>query len=72
MPASSSLPLTRMFPNERLASNTVLALIVPAAVLAIPIFDTTLVTIVRRLNGRPVSQGGRDHTSHRLVAARAE
>ena len=40
----------------------------PVLVLAMPIIDTTLVTIVRKLHGRPVSQGGRDHTSHRLVA----
>ena len=33
-----------------------------------PIFDTTFVTILRKLAGRPASQGGRDHTSHRLVA----
>jgi UDP-GlcNAc:undecaprenyl-phosphate/decaprenyl-phosphate GlcNAc-1-phosphate transferase len=52
----------------RLASHTFLAMLVPVAVLAVPLFDTTLVTVVRRLNGRPVSQGGRDHTSHRLVA----
>ena len=32
-----------------------------------PILDTTLVTIVRLLEGRPIYQGGRDHTSHRLV-----
>jgi UDP-GlcNAc:undecaprenyl-phosphate GlcNAc-1-phosphate transferase len=37
-------------------------------VLAVPIFDTTLVTVVRWLHGRPLSQGGRDHTAHRLVA----
>jgi UDP-GlcNAc:undecaprenyl-phosphate GlcNAc-1-phosphate transferase len=37
-------------------------------VLAVPILDTTLVTIVRLLEGRPVSQGGRDHSSHRLVS----
>ncbi len=36
-------------------------------VMAIPIFDTTLVTVVRKLSGRAVSQGGRDHSSHRLV-----
>jgi UDP-GlcNAc:undecaprenyl-phosphate GlcNAc-1-phosphate transferase len=36
--------------------------------LAIPIFDTTLVSIARWLHGRPLSQGGRDHTTHRLVA----
>jgi UDP-GlcNAc:undecaprenyl-phosphate GlcNAc-1-phosphate transferase len=41
---------------------------VPVFVLAIPIFDTTLVTILRILNGRAVSQGGRDHSSHRLVS----
>ena len=35
--------------------------------LAVPILDTTLVTVVRLLEGRPVTQGGRDHTSHRLV-----
>jgi UDP-GlcNAc:undecaprenyl-phosphate/decaprenyl-phosphate GlcNAc-1-phosphate transferase len=36
--------------------------------LLIPILDTALVTVSRKLHGRPVSQGGRDHTSHRLVA----
>lgn len=40
----------------------------PMLVLLIPIFDTTLVTVSRLLSGRPVSHGGRDHSSHRLVA----
>ena len=40
----------------------------PVLVLLIPIFDTTLVTLSRWLSGRRASQGGRDHTSHRLVA----
>ncbi|HET6861612.1 MAG TPA: hypothetical protein VFH91_01150 [Pyrinomonadaceae bacterium] len=43
-------------------------LAVPILVLFIPIFDTTLVTVLRKLSGRAASQGGRDHTSHRLVA----
>ena len=43
-------------------------LAVPILVLLIPIFDTTFVTILRKLSGRSASQGGRDHTSHRLVA----
>jgi UDP-GlcNAc:undecaprenyl-phosphate/decaprenyl-phosphate GlcNAc-1-phosphate transferase len=43
-------------------------LVVPILVLFIPIFDTTFVTILRKLSGRSASQGGRDHTSHRLVA----
>jgi len=43
-------------------------LAVPILILLIPIFDTTFVTILRKLSGRAASQGGRDHTSHRLVA----
>ncbi|MBN2084384.1 MAG: undecaprenyl/decaprenyl-phosphate alpha-N-acetylglucosaminyl 1-phosphate transferase [Anaerolineales bacterium] len=39
---------------------------VPIVVMGLPIFDTTLVTFSRILNRRPVSQGGTDHTSHRL------
>ncbi|HEY5443477.1 MAG TPA: MraY family glycosyltransferase, partial [Pyrinomonadaceae bacterium] len=40
-------------------------LAVPILVLFIPIFDTTFVTVLRKLSGRAASQGGRDHTSHR-------
>jgi len=40
----------------------------PVLLLLIPIFDTTLVTVMRLVSGRRPSQGGRDHTSHRLVA----
>jgi UDP-GlcNAc:undecaprenyl-phosphate GlcNAc-1-phosphate transferase len=47
--------------------TSVLALIIPATVLAIPIFDTTLVTLTRKFRAQPASQGGRDHSSHRLV-----
>jgi UDP-GlcNAc:undecaprenyl-phosphate GlcNAc-1-phosphate transferase len=43
-------------------------LAVPILVLFIPIFDTMFVTILRKLSGRAASHGGRDHTSHRLVA----
>jgi UDP-GlcNAc:undecaprenyl-phosphate GlcNAc-1-phosphate transferase len=43
-------------------------LAVPILVLFVPIFDTTFVTVLRKLSGRAASQGGRDHTSHRLVA----
>lgn len=50
------------------ARNLVAVLATPVLIMMIPIFDTTIVTISRKLNGRPVSQGGRDHTSHRLVA----
>jgi UDP-GlcNAc:undecaprenyl-phosphate/decaprenyl-phosphate GlcNAc-1-phosphate transferase len=49
------------------AGSTVATLLLPVLVLAVPILDTTLVTVVRLLEGRPVMRGGRDHTSHRLV-----
>src|SRR5207248_1096084 len=39
-------------------------LAVPVLILLIPIFDTTFVTLLRKLSGRAASQGGRDHTSH--------
>ncbi len=44
------------------------ALAVPVLLMLIPIFDTTLVAVSRRLSARPASSGGCDHTSHRLVA----
>jgi UDP-GlcNAc:undecaprenyl-phosphate GlcNAc-1-phosphate transferase len=50
------------------ATSTVATLVLPVLVLAVPILDTTLVTNVRLLDGRPISQGGRDHSSHRLVS----
>jgi UDP-GlcNAc:undecaprenyl-phosphate GlcNAc-1-phosphate transferase len=43
-------------------------LLFPILILIIPIFDTTFVTLVRKFSGRPISVGGTDHTSHRLVA----
>jgi UDP-GlcNAc:undecaprenyl-phosphate/decaprenyl-phosphate GlcNAc-1-phosphate transferase len=49
-------------------SGALSATMVPVLLLLVPILDTTLVTFVRVLSGRHPSQGGRDHTSHRLVA----
>jgi UDP-GlcNAc:undecaprenyl-phosphate GlcNAc-1-phosphate transferase len=43
-------------------------LVFPVLLMLIPIFDTTFVTLTRLVTGRPVSRGGRDHTSHRLVS----
>jgi UDP-GlcNAc:undecaprenyl-phosphate GlcNAc-1-phosphate transferase len=51
------------------SSSNLLSMIVgPVLVLLVPIFDTTLVTVSRVLSGRSAAQGGRDHSSHRLVA----
>jgi UDP-GlcNAc:undecaprenyl-phosphate/decaprenyl-phosphate GlcNAc-1-phosphate transferase len=41
---------------------------IPIILLGLPIFDTTLVILSRLRHGRPVYQGGKDHTSHRLVS----
>ena len=49
------------------AGTTVATMLLPLLVLAVPILDTTLVTTVRLAQRRPVTQGGRDHSSHRLV-----
>lgn len=40
---------------------------VPVLVLGYPIFDTTLVIVSRITHGRSWYQGGKDHSSHRLV-----
>jgi UDP-GlcNAc:undecaprenyl-phosphate GlcNAc-1-phosphate transferase len=45
------------------------ALLLPGLILMVPIFDSAFVTVHRFVAGRPISQGGRDHASHRLVAA---
>lgn len=50
------------------ASNLIATMVVPLLVLGIPIFDTTFVTLTRKLRGKAISEGGRDHISHRLVA----
>lgn len=49
-------------------SDVVSVIAGPVFVLLIPIFDTTLVTVLRLLAGRSPAIGGRDHSSHRLVA----
>lgn len=51
------------------APTSVLSIVAgPLLVLLLPIFDTTLVTLSRFVSGRSAAQGGRDHSSHRLVA----
>ncbi len=62
---ASSVLLTQVGGRSR---SVISVLAVPALTLFVPIFDTTFVTVLRKLWGRKASQGGRDHTSHRLVA----
>jgi UDP-GlcNAc:undecaprenyl-phosphate GlcNAc-1-phosphate transferase len=66
-PLGFALAALGLTASWKVAGTTVATLLLPILVLAVPILDTTLVTVVRLLDGRPVYQGGRDHTSHRLV-----
>ena len=50
------------------SGNLVAVLFVPLAIMAVPIVDTALVTVTRTLASRSIAQGGRDHSTHRLVA----
>ena len=44
------------------------SLVVPLVLLALPVLDTTVVTLARLRHGRRIMVGGTDHLSHRLVA----
>ena len=55
-------------PAPGLSRSLFAVVVVPAVVLMVPILDTTFVTVTRLLEGRAVSKGGRDHTSHGLMA----
>ena len=42
--------------------------IVPLIICTVPISDTLMVIVTRKLRGQPASVGGKDHLSHRLVS----
>ncbi len=50
------------------ASNVFAVMAVPTLLLLLPILDTILVTVTRILRGQSPADGGKDHTSHRLIA----
>lgn len=52
--------------SRHVSSVSALAL-APMVVFAIPLLETCLVSITRRMRGQPISVGGTDHSSHRLV-----
>ncbi len=62
----AGLTVTAHDPGQ--GKNLLTVIAVPVLILSIPILDTALVTVVRKLSGRSASQGGTDHLSHRLVA----
>jgi UDP-GlcNAc:undecaprenyl-phosphate GlcNAc-1-phosphate transferase len=50
-------------------AGTLTAAAAAALILAVPLFDTTFVVLLRRLAGRSTTRGNIDHMSHRLVSA---
>ena len=64
----SALAMITLRVDHHHSMSTVSTLAFPVILLLIPIFDAAFVTISRRLSARRASLGGRDHTSHRLVA----
>ncbi|MBI3636058.1 MAG: hypothetical protein HY216_07565 [Candidatus Rokubacteria bacterium] len=62
----AALSLAR--PDGAYSRGVFAVLVIPVLLLLIPIFDTAFVTTTRLLSGRSIAVGGRDHTSHRLVA----
>ena len=50
-------------------SSVTTSVAIPVLILGYPIFDVTLVTLTRLIEGRPISKGGKDHSSHRLAIA---
>ena len=62
-----TLAVLSLFFSETQGGSTLSNFAVPIILLLVPIFDTTLVTLIRLLSGRKASVGGKDHTSHRLV-----
>ena len=57
-----------LFGTPGMKSQLIPSAVFPVLILLVPIFDTLFVTLTRRLSGRRALVGGRDHTSHRLVA----
>ena len=67
LPAGFMLSVISLGCAQSAPQNPMATIAVPVMVMMVPIFDTTMVTVIRLLSGRKASTGGRDHTSHRLV-----
>ena len=49
--------------------NNKLFFLLPVLLLSYPIFDISLVSYTRKRDGRKISQGGKDHSTHRIGTA---
>ena len=50
-----------------LVSESRLSLLIPLFILAVPIFDTLAVIVIRLLNHKPIYVGDHNHISHRFL-----
>jgi UDP-GlcNAc:undecaprenyl-phosphate GlcNAc-1-phosphate transferase len=64
----ATLAVVTLAVRHRQTMGMLSTLMFPVVLLLIPLFDTMFVTLSRKLSERRASVGGRDHTSHRLVA----
>jgi len=68
LPLGFGLAAATLLGTHQEAGHLAVVLAGPLLALAVPILDTTFVSVLRKWHGRGISQGGRDHLSHRLVA----
>jgi UDP-GlcNAc:undecaprenyl-phosphate GlcNAc-1-phosphate transferase len=54
--------------SESQAEQGIISLLTPLVIMAVPIFDTTTVVLIRLLHRKPIMVGDTNHFSHRLVA----
>lgn len=64
----SALTIQATFYQSGAQNATAWAVVMPFVILAVPIFDTLSVIIIRIRNGKPIYVGDKNHFSHRLVA----
>ena len=63
-----SLAIISIVETNRHIASLATIMFIPVLILSVPIFDTIFVTILRLTKGKKVFEGGKDHTSHRLVS----
>lgn len=62
-----SLAVISIAGTTRHISNLLITMLVPVLILSVPIFDTIFVMLGRAFRSKSIFEGGKDHTSHRLV-----
>ena len=63
-----SLAIISIVETNRHIASLATIMFIPVLILSVPIFDTIFVTILRLTRGKKIFEGGKDHTSHRLVS----